>query len=294
MSDAQQNPLQTAMGLLSELQQQADGDLKTGLKELAGLLADADQRGEGEDAASLRQQIEDLITLNAQFVSVMVHEIRVPMTSIKGYSDMLGKSMSGDLPLDDSMKLQFIETIRSNVTRMEHLVADISDMSKIQSGRMRLDPKTMDMYKNIAMQLEKDMAAFAAEHEHTLTFDTPDGLPLLLNFDSTRLVQALEKLLHNAIQYTPHGGEIIVRAENADGWLKISIIDNGIGMSEEEQTHIGELFWRADSELVRSFKGHGLGLPIAIGFTKLIGGEFFYESEPEKGSTFGIKVPGMS
>ncbi len=291
MTDMHQNPLQAAMALLKTLQQQAGSDLKSSLAELAGLLAAAEQRGEGEDAESLRQKIEKMIALNAQFVSVMVHEIRVPMTSIKGYSDMLGKSLSGDLPLDDSMKQQFIETIRANVTRMEHLVADISDMSKIQSGRMRLESK-MDMYKNVAMQLEKDMAALAAEHEHTLTFETPDGLPLL-NLDSARLTQVLRKLMQNAIQYTPKGGKITVRAENVDGWLKVAVIDSGIGMTEEEQTHIGELFWRADSELVRSFKGHGLGLPIAIGFTKLLGGEFFYESEPEKGSVFGVMVRGM-
>jgi signal transduction histidine kinase len=204
---------------------------------------------------------------------------------------MLGKSLAGELPIDDAMKVQFVETIRANVTRMEHLVADISDMSKIQSGRIRLDPK-MDMYKNIAMQLEKDMAGFATEQGQTLTFETPDGLPIL-NLDSTRLVQAIEKMIHNAIQYTPKGGEVIVRAENIDGRLKISVIDNGIGISDEEQAHIGELFWRADSELVRSFKGHGLGLPIAIGFTKLLGGDFFFESTPDQGSTFGVIVSGM-
>lgn len=292
MSDEQSSPLQDALALVQTIEQQVSSDLQPQVNQLAGLLADVQQRGEGQDAEALRQQIADLIALNAQFVSVMVHEIRVPMTSIKGYSDMLGKSLSGDLPLDDSMKVQFVETIRSNVTRMEHLVADISDMSKIQSGRMRMDPK-MDMYKNIAMQLEKDMAAFAAEQEHTLTFDTPDGLPIL-NLDSSRLVQVIEKLMHNALQYTPKGGEIVVRAENLDGKLRISVIDNGIGMSEEEQTHIGELFWRADSELVRSFKGHGLGLPIAIGFTRLLGGEFFFKSVPEQGSTFGVIVPGMS
>ena len=151
----------------------------------------------------------------------------------------------------------------------------------------------MDMYKNIAMQLEKDLAGFADEHGHSLIFDTPDGLPLL-SLDSARLVQVLKKLLHNAIQYTPNGGEVIVRAEDVDGWLKVSVIDNGIGMTEDEQTHIGELFWRAEGEMVRSFKGHGLGLPIAIGFTGLLGGEFFYETEPGEGSVFGVKVPGMS
>lgn len=291
MSDTQHNPLDTAQNLLAELRQQADGSLKQGLDDLAQLVTEAQQHGAGADAAALRTQIDELIDRNAQFVSVMVHEIRVPMTSIKGYSDMLGKSLSGDLPLDDSMKVQFVETIRANVTRMEHLVSDISDISKLESGRMRLDPK-MDMYKNIAMQVEKDLADRAAEQMHTLVFDTPDGLPIL-NLDSTRLTQVIEKLLINAIQYTPKGGEIILRAERVDSNLKVSVIDNGVGMTAEEQAHIGELFWRADHELVRSFKGHGLGLPIAIGFVNLLGGEFFFETEPDKGSQFGFIVPGM-
>jgi signal transduction histidine kinase len=216
---------------------------------------------------------------------VMVHEIRVPITSIRGYSDMLAKNVVGEL---NDMQRQFAETICSNVIRMEHLVTDISDISKIHSGRIRLDPK-MDTYKNIAMQVQKDTAELAQEHNHTLVFDTPDGLPLL-NLDSERLVQVIKKLVVNALQYTPDGGTITVRAEPADGRLKVSVIDTGIGMSEEELTHVGERFWRSENEHVRSFKGHGLGLPIAMGFIKLMGGAFFFESAPDKGSTFGFTV----
>ncbi len=98
----------------------------------------------------------------------------------------------------------------------------------------------------------------------------------------------------NALQYTPAGGKVIVRAQDVGGSLRVEVIDNGVGMSAEEQAHIGELFWRADNEHVRAFKGHGLGLPIAIGFVGLLGGEFFFESEPGKGSVFGFVVPGMS
>ncbi|MBN2305731.1 MAG: HAMP domain-containing histidine kinase [Anaerolineae bacterium] len=247
------------------------------------------QHDDSQEVAALRQEIEDLIAMNARFVSVMVHEIRVPMTSIKGYSDMLGKNIVGQL---NEQQQQFVEVIRSNVSRMEHLVADISDISKIQSGRMRLDSK-MDMYKNVGLQVEKETRDLATERGHTLMFDTPSGLPLL-NLDSSRLAQALQKLVVNALQYTPEGGEITVKAEGIDGRLKVSVTDNGIGMTEEEQSHLGELFWRADSELVRSFKGHGLGIPIAMGFIKLLGGEFFFESAPDQGSMFGFVVPGMS
>ncbi len=289
MSEGQANPLQEARHLLETIRQQAGDDVKSRLAELDRLLEAAQRRGEGTDSEALRQQIDDLISTNAQFVSVMVHEIRVPMTSIRGYSDMLSKNVVGEL---NEMQMQFVETIRSNVIRMEHLVSDISDISKLHSGRMRLDAK-MDMYKNVALQVEKDTADLAAEHNHTLVFDTPSGLPLL-NLDSARLAHVLTKLVVNALQYTPDDGAITVRAEGPDGRLKVSVIDNGIGMTDEEQTHIGELFWRADSEQVRSFKGHGLGLPIAIGFIKQMGGEFFFESEAGKGSTFGFIVPAMS
>jgi signal transduction histidine kinase len=289
MSDVQQNPLEAARQLVGVLRQQADGDLKDKLAELDELLAAAQQRGAGQDADTLRQQMEDMIATNAQFNSVMVHEIRVPMTSIRGYADMLSKNVVGEL---NDMQMQFVETIRSNVIRMEHLVSDISDVSKLNAGRMRFDAK-MDMYKNIAMQAEKANADLAAAHNHTFTFETPDGLPLL-NLDSPRLTQALNKLIVNALQYTPDGGQITVRAENANGKLKVSVIDSGVGMSADELTHVGELFWRADNDLVRSFKGHGLGLPIAMGFVEQLGGEFFFQSEPDKGSTFGFVVPGMS
>lgn len=277
MSDAQNNPLQKAQQVVSQLRQGADGERNQQFDQLDVALV------------AVQQQIQDLIDLNAQFVSVMVHEIRVPMTSIKGYSDMLAKNVVGEL---NEQQTLFVETIRSNVTRMEHLVSDISDISKLQSHRIRLEPK-MDMYKNIAMAVEKKFKDLAEEHGHTFTFDTPSGLPLL-NLDSTRLTQVLEKLTINALQYTPNGGEIVIRAEDVDGNLKVSVCDNGIGMTEEEQACIGELFWRADAEQVRSFKGHGLGLPIAIGLIELMDGEFFYESAPGEGSTFGFIVPGMS
>jgi len=289
MSDAPTNPLQAALDLLREIQQQAGSDLKQQLVRLDHLLTEAQQRGAGEDAESLSQKLDQTIATNRRFVSVMVHEIRGPMTSIRGYSDMLGKNVVGPL---NEMQQQFVETIRSNVIRMEHLVTDISDISKIRSGRMRLDSK-MDMYKNIAMEVEKSTKALAEEHQHALTFATPSGLPLL-NLDSARLAQALTKLVVNALQYTANGGQITVKAEGVDGGLKVLVIDNGIGMTPEEKAHVGELFWRADSDHVRSFKGHGLGLPIAIGFSEMLGGQFLFESETGKGSTFGFIVPGMS
>ncbi|GAB4422951.1 MAG: hypothetical protein Kow00106_20100 [Anaerolineae bacterium] len=287
MADEGQNPLQEARALIRSLRPSAPAEMSESLAEVERLLEAAARRGEGEDAETLRRRIDELIQENARFASLMVHEIRIPLTSIKGYSDMLAKNVVGEL---NEMQTQFVETIRSNVGRMEQLVSDISDISKLRSGRLRLEPK-MDLYKNIALQVEKAMAPLAAAHNHTLVFETPAGLPLL-NVDAERLALALTKLVTNALQYTPDGGTITVRAEAVDGKLKVSVIDTGIGMSAEEQQHVGELFWRADNEHVRSFKGHGLGLPIAKGLIELMGGEFFFSSEAGKGSTFGFIVPG--
>ena len=273
-----------------KLRDTAEGEVRQELDAIVRLLDEAAQRGEADDAAALRERLEEVVQTTATFTSVMVHEIRIPLTSIKGYSDMLAKHVAGPL---NEMQQQFAETVRSNVSRMESLVSDVSDASKLYAGRIRLDPKP-DLYKNIAQQVEKDVAALAAERHHTLTFETPSGLPLL-NVDSERLAIALHKLVTNALQYTPEGGEITVRAEAVDGGrLKVSVIDNGIGMSPEDLAHVGERFWRSEDERVREIKGHGLGLPIAIGLIGLMGGEFFFTSEPDKGSTFGFVVPAAS
>src|SRR5690606_16223351 len=156
--------------------------------------------GEGQDSTELRSLIAQQQVKTSEFISVMVHEIRKPMTSIRGYSDMLNAKVMGEL---NEMQAQFVGTIRNNVISMERLVSDISDISKMQSGRMQPSPK-MEMLKNITMKLEKDMPEEAAARNVKLTFDIPQGLPLM-NIDSTRVEQALRKLIENAIRYTKEG-----------------------------------------------------------------------------------------
>lgn len=287
MSEAQSiGPLDEARERVRQLRAKADPAQQAELDAIIDLLDRAARRGEGEDAEALRARLDEVIQTTARFTSLMVHEIRIPLTSIKGYTDMLAKHIAGPL---NEMQQQFADTIRSNVGRMESLVTDVSDASKLYAGRIRLDPK-LDLYKNIAQQVQKDLAERAAERQQTLVFETPDGLPLL-NVDGERLALVLRKLVANAIQYTPEGGQITVRAEAVDGRLKVSVIDTGIGMSAEDQAHIGERFWRSEDERVREVKGHGLGLAIAMGLIELMGGEFFFSSELNKGSTFGFVLP---
>lgn len=228
----------------------------------------------------------------AYFFGHAIHELRTPMTSIRGYSDMLGNPAMGALT---EMQKQFVETIRTNSRRMEGLLTDLSDMNKLRAGTLKLTPK-MDVFKNIAMMVEKATQPLADAQKVTLTFDIPQGLPIL-NVDGEMFAKALIKLVENAIRY--HAADaadkrVTVSASAADKHLIVTIADNGIGMSEDELKQLGTLYFRSENELVRTFKGSGLGIPIAYGIIRLIGAEVQVKSAPGSGTTFTITLEGMN
>ena len=286
---ADQNPVQAALTRARELQLESDGSMKQQLGEIVKLLSQTEDKDAGTMGEETSPEVAAVISMYSQFISVMVHELRKPMTSIRGYSDMLSKNVVGEL---NEMQMQFANTIRNNVISMEYLIADISDYTKMRVGRIRNEPK-MDLAKNILLEVEKNTREKAEEKDHTLEFDIPDGLPLL-NIDGTRVKQALIKLVENAVKYTPEGGKITVKAEKDEtGGLKVSVIDNGVGLSEEELARIGELWFRGDDPVVTNQKGYGLGIPIVQACMRLVDGKFFFESKKGEGSTFGIVVPAM-
>jgi signal transduction histidine kinase len=287
------SPLREAQALITDLQQKPEvnaEELKSSLSKLADLLKRAEASGEGTDAESLRQRLNDLVDKTASFNSMMVHEIRKPMTSIRGYSDMLAKpGMIG--PMND-MQQQFIDTIRTNIIRMEGLVTDISDINKLNSGRFKLDNK-MTTFGQVIMEVQKAVEALITEFEQNVTWDIPQGLPIL-NADNKQLAKVITNLVKNAIQYTPKGGNVTIKAERRDNnVLHVKVTDTGIGMKPEEIARLGEVFYRADHELVTSQKGYGLGIPVAMGFLKLMDSKLNVESTLDKGSTFSFEIVGM-
>ena len=223
----------------------------------------------------------------AYFVGHAVHELRTPMTSIRGYSDMLGQM--GEL---SDMQKQFLDVIKTNTRRMESLLKDMSYINKIRKKTLQLNAK-MDMFKNMAMRLEKDMKPVAEELKKELIFEVPDGLPLL-NIDSEILVVAVEKLIENALRYTNEDGKVTVSGSADGATLVIRVADNGIGISEEDIAKLGTIYFRSDHDLVREFKGSGLGIPIAYGLLEVLGATHSVESEVDKGTSFTIRIKGMS
>jgi signal transduction histidine kinase len=293
----EQNALAQARALVDELLEAARKGtiipvrLPGQVEAIQAALAAADQTASSDGAGKSAppSDMQAFLKEQAEFMSTAVHELRVPMTSIRGYADMLNTPAMGEL---NDMQKQFLQTIRTNAKRMETLLTDVSDISKIRGGTLKINLK-MDMFKNIIMRVEKEMMPVAEEMARTLTFDTPQGLPLL-NTDGELLAKAIKKLVENALRYTLDGGVVNVRAEVDGNLLRIIIEDNGIGMTPEEVAQLGTLYYRADNDHVRSYKGSGLGIPIAYGIIQLLDGKVAVESQPEQGSRFILTFTGMS
>ncbi|MDL1900792.1 HAMP domain-containing histidine kinase [Anaerolineae bacterium CFX9] len=235
---------------------------------------------------------EEFLKEQAYFFGHAIHELRTPMTSVRGYSDMLSNAAMG--PLTDMQK-QFVETIRSNSRRMESLMQDVADMNKLRAGTLKVTEK-MDMFKNIALMAEKAVQPLAEQQGVTLTFEVEAGLPIL-NTDGELLAKALTKLLENAIRYQkPDADEKVVtlKAHGEGKNLIIEISDKGIGIAPEDQAQLGKIYFRSENELVRTFKGSGLGIPVAYGIIRLLGGTVELKSTLGEGTTVTVTMVGMS
>ena len=224
----------------------------------------------------------------AGFFGHSIHELRTPMTSVRGYTDM----MIGMGGLTDMQK-QFMEVVRTNARRMESLMQDVADMNKRRAGTLKMSPK-MDMFKNIAGITEKAMQPTAEQLNRKLIFDIPSGLPLL-DLDGDILARALNTLVENGLRYhAGDNGDCTVSAAADGSTLVITIKDNGIGITPEDMEKLGTVYFRSENELVRSYKGSGLGVPVAMGIVKAMDGEIKFASEPTVGTTVTLRLKGMS
>jgi signal transduction histidine kinase len=249
-----------------------------------------EDKAKSAEAATAADDPAEIRREQAVFVPHAVHELRTPMTSIRGYSDMLGTPGMGEL---SDMQKQFVDVIRTNAKRMEGLLTDVSDTAKIRGNTLKLAAK-MDMFKNIAMKVEKAVQPTADQLGRKLTLDIPSGLPML-DIDGDMLAKALTKLVENSLRYTEaENPEIKMRGEADGSTLRIIVEDNGIGLSPEDLAQLGTIYFRSENELVRTYKGSGLGIPVAYGIIKLLGGSVDVKSELGKGTTFTVTLKGMS
>jgi PAS domain S-box-containing protein len=227
--------------------------------------------------------------LKNEFISTVSHELRTPMTSIKGYTDLLFLGMAGGLT--DAQR-DFLKIIKSNADRLTALVNDILDISRIETGRMRLTIEPLDLGQIISQVLVSFQEQYR-DKNLTLEWDEPEDLPPVRG-DAARVTQVLSNLIANAWQYTPEGGEVAVTVQERETALQVEVADSGIGIAPEDLGRIFDRFYRADHPLVQEAGGTGLGLSIVKMFVEMLGGEIWVASEPGVGSTFSFTMPLMS
>jgi len=222
----------------------------------------------------------------SEFVSFVSHELKLPMTSIKGYSDLLLSGMTGAL---NENQTNFLATIRNNVNRMSALVSDLSDSSRIESGRLRLEGREVPIW-DVIDEVVTLLRAQITQKEQMITVDIQGELPKAWA-DRNRLAQILTNLLNNANQYTPAGGVIRVRATRDHHMIQIEVEDNGFGMEAEDQQKLFSKFFRSADDKVRENPGNGLSLSLTKYLVELQGGEIWCKSEYRKGTSFYFTVP---
>ncbi len=222
-------------------------------------------------------------------ISLVSHELRVPMTSIKGYTEMLEAGAAGPVT---EMQLEFLDTIQRSVDRMSVLVSDLSDINRMESGRLRLDSGPVDLADVIDEAVAGLQTQFVAKGQ-TVSVDIPDDLPSVLA-DRSRTVQILTNLLSNANKYSPKGRPVTVTAENVDRegrcFLRVAVTDQGIGITPEDQAQLFTQFFRSLDPAVRDETGWGLGLSIVKMMVEAQGGAITVESTPGVGSCFAFTL----
>ncbi len=262
------------------------------LEEVGTLLTKAEEEQKAaENTQKPPADVETVMHDNTEFLKIAVHELRTPMTSIRGYSDMLSNpGMAGVL---SDMQNQLLQVIRTNSKRMESLLSDMSYINKIRGDALRPNAK-MDMFKNIALMAEKQTRPIVEELNRQLEFDIPQGLPLMMT-DGELLSLALTKLIENGLRYSPEGdGKVTVKGTADGNNLVVTVSDNGVGMTPEEIAQLGTLYFRSDHDAIRAYKGSGLGIPIVYGVVKILGGEITVTSLPDQGTVFTLQFQGMT
>jgi signal transduction histidine kinase len=245
--------------------------------------------------AQLYNAVQAANVAKSDFVSFVAHELKNPMTSIKGYSELLAGGKVGAI---NDMQSNFLSTIRSNVERMSTLVSDLNDNSKIEAGRLRLDFKAMDAAE-VMEEAIRSTRRQIEDKKQIIEVQIADPLPLVWA-DRTRVSQVLINLVSNAHKYTPEGGTVVVGAEaTSNQWdpegaarvVHLWVRDNGIGISAEDQQKIFQKFFRSEDQKAREAPGTGLGLNITKSLVEMQGGHIWFESEYRKGTTFHFTIP---
>ncbi|HEX8287279.1 MAG TPA: PAS domain S-box protein [Pyrinomonadaceae bacterium] len=235
-----------------------------------------------------RRDAEQANRAKDEFLATLSHELRTPLNAILGWSTMLS-----DTKTDEEIRVRAVETIRRNARIQSQLIDDILDVSRIISGKLKLETQPLELSSVIEAAVESVLpAAQAKEIRLQRVLDSGSSM---ISGDRNRLQQIVWNLLSNAVKFTPKGGRVQIRLERINSHIEIIVSDTGIGISPKVMPFIFERFRQADSATTRQHGGLGLGLAIVRHLVEMHGGTVEVESGGEgSGSTFTVKLPLIS
>ena len=230
-----------------------------------------------------RKRSEELSRQKDEFVGFVSHELKTPITSLKGFTQLLERQFREG---GDERSASWLHKMDRQLNKLTSLVEDLLDITKMESGRLLLRPSFFEM-NELINEIAEETQHVAGKHR-ILQELTP---PVTLYADRERIGQVLTNLLTNAIKYSPKAETVRVKTELARDTLITSVQDFGIGIDKEQQTHLFERFYRVEGESQLTYPGLGLGLYISAEFVKRHRGSIWIESEPDKGTKISFSLP---
>jgi len=235
------------------------------------------------------RQLAEASEHKSQFVSSMSHELRTPLNAIIGLTDML---VTNAARFGTEKAQEPLQRVNRAGTHLLGLINQVLDLSKIEAGKLELNPQTVQLAPLIN-EVIGTAGQLAEQNKNRLVVDTQENLGVL-TVDPMRLRQILLNLLSNACKFTKKG-EVRLRARrvaNGRDWIEFAVADTGIGMTPEQQAKLFEEFSQAEATTAQKFGGTGLGLAITRKLARMMGGDVTVTSEPGKGSVFTVRLPG--
>jgi signal transduction histidine kinase len=237
----------------------------------------------------IQQKSRELEVANkhkSAFLASMSHELRTPLNAIIGFSEVLLAKLFGEL---NAKQEDYLKDIHGSGKHLLNLINDVLDLSKVEAGRMDLEPSRFDLPAALgdAMTLIRERAM---KHGIQLGLDVAPELGQI-TADERKFKQILLNLLSNAVKFTPDGGRVDVTATHVDGAVRIAVRDTGIGIAPGDQEAVFEEFRQVGADYTSKAEGTGLGLALTRRFVELHGGRIWLTSEPGKGSTFFFTIP---